>query len=196
MSQSKPEARRRLIAGAAEMLSRRGLNATSIRELAKYSKAPLGSTYHYFPGGKKQVVVEAVRYVGGKVTAVLAESLQAGPLHGLSAFLELWREQVLKSDFEAGCPILSVAVEEPDSDEGMVALDAAARVFATWTDVMSQSLRMEGVEDEQAKQLATLIVSSVEGTVALCRAQRSIEPLDRVSRQLEWLIETAIQSKT
>lgn len=37
-----------MLAGAADMLSRRGANATSIREVAKHAQAPLGSTYHYF----------------------------------------------------------------------------------------------------------------------------------------------------
>ena len=53
--------RDRLVIGAADMIRRRGLNATSVRELAKHAGAPLGSTYHYFPGGKQQVVTEAVR---------------------------------------------------------------------------------------------------------------------------------------
>ena len=54
--------RQQLVAGAADMIRRRGLNATSIREVAKHAGTPLGSTYHYFPGGKHQLAAEAVRY--------------------------------------------------------------------------------------------------------------------------------------
>jgi AcrR family transcriptional regulator len=39
----------RIVAGAAGMISRRGLNATSIRETAKYTGAPPSSTYRYVP---------------------------------------------------------------------------------------------------------------------------------------------------
>lgn len=50
--------------GARPDRGRRGLNATSIRETAKHARAPLGSTYHYFPEGKQQLVTEAVRFTG------------------------------------------------------------------------------------------------------------------------------------
>ena len=60
MSENAAESRQRLVAGAADMMRRRGLNATSVRELAKHAQAPLGSTYHYFPGGKYQLAAEAV----------------------------------------------------------------------------------------------------------------------------------------
>ncbi|MFD0487949.1 TetR family transcriptional regulator [Saccharopolyspora spinosporotrichia] len=64
MSASSQQPRLQLVAGAADMIRRRGLNATSIREVAKHAQAPLGSTYHYFPGGKRQLAGEAVRFAG------------------------------------------------------------------------------------------------------------------------------------
>lgn len=129
---AKPSApsRERIVAGAADLISRRGLNAASIRELAKHAKAPLGSTCHYFPEGKQQVATEAVRYAGGAVSRVLREELEAGPVAGLRAFLALWRGIVVDSDFRAGCPVLAVAVEEPPVDETPPALLAAWNPWA------------------------------------------------------------------
>ncbi|MGA6225592.1 TetR/AcrR family transcriptional regulator, partial [Streptomyces umbrinus] len=77
------------------MISRRGLSATSIREMAKHAEAPLGSTYHYFPEGKQQLATEAVRYAGDTVARLLSEELEAGPAAGLGAFLALWRKIVV-----------------------------------------------------------------------------------------------------
>ncbi|WP_031226159.1 MULTISPECIES: TetR/AcrR family transcriptional regulator [Alcanivorax] len=194
MSQSdKKVARARLVAGAADLLSRKGMNGTSIRELAKHSRAPLGSTYHYFPGGKQQVITEAIQFIGDKVSAGLAHSLKAGPVSGLRGFLAIWREEVVRSEFRAGCPVLSVAVEEPAGEDEMAALLVANAVFNDWMHLMAAALREEGVSKPQAEQIATLVVASVEGTIALCRAQRSVKPLDQVSRQLEMLIKNAIR---
>lgn len=179
--------RQRMVAGAADMISRRGLNATSVRELAKHTDAPLGSTYHYFPGGKYDLATEAVRWAEEVVVGVLSRELAAGPEAGVAAFLSMWRKVVLDSDFRAGCPVLAVSVEDLGEDHS-APRDAAAAAFRRWTSMLADALRNAGAEAEQAEQVATLVVASVEGTVAICRAQRSIDPLDQVSAGLVDLI--------
>ncbi|MFF5370928.1 TetR/AcrR family transcriptional regulator [Streptomyces sp. NPDC013187] len=187
-----PTARERIVAGAADMISRRGLHATSIRETAKHARAPLGSTYHYFPEGKQQLATEAVRFTGAWAARGLRKELEAGPVAGLRAFLALWRAIVVDSDFRAGCPVLAVSIEEPPADETPTALAAAAGVFEEWEGLLAGSLRERGAEPEEASQIATLIVAAVEGTVAMCRAKRSTQPLDHTAAQLEALIVGAI----
>ncbi|MFI2205442.1 TetR/AcrR family transcriptional regulator [Streptomyces sp. NPDC020192] len=193
MSKPTPTPRERIVAGAADMISRRGLNATSIREMAKHARAPLGSTYHYFPDGKQQLATEAVRYTGEWVARVLRRELEAGPVAGLRAFLGLWRKIVVDSDFRAGCPVLAVSIEEPLGDETPAALLAAADVFTVWENLLAGSLREHGAEPEQAERLATLTVAAVEGTVAMCRAKRSTQPLDHTAEQLQALILATIE---
>jgi len=192
VTKSSPTARERIVAGAADMISRRGLNATSIRETAKHARAPLGSTYHYFPEGKQQLATEAVRYAGEFAARNLRKELAAGPVAGLRAFLGLWRKIVVDSDFRAGCPVLAVSIEEPPTDEIPAAVLAAAEVFDQWEALLAASLREHGTTPEQAAQLATLIVAATEGTVAMCRAKRSIRPLDDVTEQLQTLITTTL----
>ncbi|MDX3226248.1 TetR/AcrR family transcriptional regulator [Streptomyces sp. ME19-01-6] len=193
MAKGSTPSRERIVAGAADMISRRGLSATSIREMAKHAKAPLGSTYHYFPEGKQQLATEAVLYMGEWVARSLRKELEAGPAEGLRAFLALWRAIVVESDFHAGCPVLAVAIEEPPAGETPPALAAAAEVFGQWETLLADSLREHGVEAEQATQLATLVVAAVEGTVAMCRAKRSTQPLDHTAEQLQALIAGAIK---
>ncbi|MFF4017885.1 TetR/AcrR family transcriptional regulator [Streptomyces sp. NPDC001843] len=192
MARSSTPSRERIVAGAADMISRRGLSATSIREMAKHAKAPLGSTYHYFPEGKQQLATEAVRYTGEWVARTLRRELEAGPAEGLRAFLGLWRTIVVESDFHAGCPVLAVAIEEPPADGIPPALAAAAEVFGQWESLLAESLRTHGAGAEQAEQLATLVVAAVEGTVVMCRAKRSTQPLDRTAEQLQALIAGAV----
>ncbi|MPY58004.1 TetR/AcrR family transcriptional regulator [Streptomyces spongiae] len=188
MAKPSTPSRERIVAGAADMISRRGLNATSIRELAKHARAPLGSTCHYFPEGKQQLATEAVRYAGGAVSRILRKELDSGPVAGLRAFLALWRGIVVESEFHAGCPVLAVSVEEPPAGEIPPALVAAAEAFEGWERLLVESLRGCGVAHDQAEGLAVLIVASVEGATAMCRAKRSAQPLDQVARQLETLI--------
>ena len=196
MTQPNPSARQQIVAAAADMIRRRGPNATSIRDLAKHANAPLGSTYHYFPGGKQQLVTEAVRFAGDTVARTLRAKLQAGPVEGLRAFLALWHDILTGTDFGAGCPVLAVSVEEPAGDEPPSALTTAAEVFTAWESLLAGSLQRHGAARQQAEQLATLIVAAVEGAVAMCRATRSTRPLDHVSAQLEALVGTALGTRT
>ena len=70
------------------------------------------------------------------------------------------------------------------------ALLAAAEVFGDWERLLDRSLRDRGVA--RADELATLVVASVEGAIAMCRARRDMEPLDRVARQPETMITAAL----
>lgn len=185
--------RQRLVAGAADMISRRGLNATSVRNLAKHAQAPLGSTYHYFPGGKYDLATEAVQWADDLTVRVLEKELAAGPQAGLAAFLAMWRHVVLDNDFHAGCPVLAVSVEDL-TEENKAPRDAAAAAFARWAALLETSLREAGASPTAAQQVAMLIVAAVEGTVAICRAQRSITPLDLVATQLGHVIDAALAS--
>lgn len=191
---TEPTPRERIVVGAADMISRRGLNATSIRETARHARAPLGSTYHYFPDGKEQLATEAVRHTGEWTARRLRKELGAGPVAGLQAFLGLWRKIVVDSDFRAGCPVLAVSIEEPATEETPPALAAAADVFEEWEGLLAASLREHGADPERSAQLATLIVAAVEGTVAMCRAKRSTQPLDRTEEQLRALVLATIRS--
>ncbi|TMR95711.1 TetR/AcrR family transcriptional regulator [Nonomuraea basaltis] len=191
MSRREPQSRERIIIGAADLIRRRGLAGSTVRDLAAHSGAPLGSTYHYFPRGKQQLAAEAVRFAGDLVTRVLERELQAGPVAGLRAFLALWRQTVIDSDFAAGCPVLAVAVEEPPREGDPEAITAAAEVFTAWEGLLAASLRERGTAPEDAARLAILIVAAVEGTVAMCRAKRDIQPLDDVAAQLEILLDAA-----
>ncbi|MFI7067587.1 TetR/AcrR family transcriptional regulator [Kribbella sp. NPDC050124] len=189
-------ARQQLVAGAADMIRRRGLNATSIREVAKHSGAPLGSTYHYFPGGKHELAAEAVRYAGDTVAGILAAKLRIGPVEGLRAFLALWREVITSTDYQAGCPVLAVSIEEtPVGEERPAAVTAAGTAFTTWSSQLAESLRHHGVARSRAERLATLVVAAAEGAVAMCRAQRSTKPLDHITTELTTLLSAAVDQR-
>lgn len=183
-----------MIAAAADMLAQHGLNVTSIRELARRACAPLGSTYHHFPQGKQQLVEEAVTYAGQRISSQLTQQLQAGALPGLKCFFATWRNILMRSHFHAGCPVLAVVTEEPLEGEHVNAVATAATVFDDWQQLISESLISEGVARKQARDLAALIVASLEGALPLCRAGNDIEPFDRVVRQLEFLLRQTIKS--
>lgn len=195
--------RDKMVAGAADLMSRRGVNATSVREVVRHTGTPRGSISHHFPRGKQQLIEDAIAFAGRQVSGPLRElTREHGAIGGLRAFIALWRKILEQTKFEAGCPVLAVAVEQyvsdamdkegaPDKAAQQHLLDLADGVFADWQQIMTAALRREGVAPARARRLAALVVAAVEGTVAMCRAARSAQALDDVSQELEAVLSGA-----
>ncbi|KRR20825.1 TetR family transcriptional regulator [Bradyrhizobium lablabi] len=198
------DTRAKMVAGAADLMSRRGVNATSMREVVRHTGTPRGSISHHFPRGKQQLIEDAVVFAGRTVSGPLEHLVQSrGAIAGLRTFIGLWRQTLEKSKFEAGCPVLAVAVEQyvndatekdgaPDEAAQQHLLDLADGVFADWQRIMFTALRREGVAPVRARRLAALVIASTEGTVAMCRAARSAQPLEDVRQELELVLSSAL----
>lgn len=196
--------RQQMVEGAVDLLSRRGVHATSLRTVVKHTGTPRGSLSHHFPGGKQQLLEDALRYAADSVAQPLEALVQQhGAIQGLRAFVGWWRRILEASGFEAGCPVLAVAVE-PLTDDGAAELDGdrsgeqlralAHKAFERWESILAAALRAEGVPTARARRLAVLVVASIEGTVAMCRVSRSSRPLDDVQQELQSILESAIRS--
>ena len=200
------DTRAKMVAGAADLMSRRGVNATSMREVVRHTGTPRGSIGHHFPGGKQQLIEDALAFAGRQVSGPLRHLTQKrGAIGGLQAFISLWRQTLERTKFQAGCPVLAVAVEPlvsdttgkdgaPDQAAQRRLLDLADAVFADWQKIMATALRHEGVMPARAQRLAALVVASMEGTVAMCRAARSAQPLDDVTQELELVLSSALSN--
>ena len=85
--------------------------------------------------------------------------------------------------------MLAVSIEDSGDD---AVRNAAAEAFTGWENQLADALQQRGVDLADAEQLATLVVAAAEGTVAMCRARRDSQPLDRVTARLEALIAAAV----
>lgn len=181
------DTRSRMVIGAVRMVGTRGPGNTSLRDLAKEAGVPLGSTYHHFPGGKQQLVDESVRFLGDHVTRIIESSREAGVDAALDALMAQWRTVLEESGFRTGCAVLAVATEE-DPELRQTATD----VFSMWQDRLVAVLVDAGTDAERAPRLARTVIAAIEGAVALCRAERSMDPLEDVSAELRSLIRASV----
>ncbi|EKO3407042.1 TetR/AcrR family transcriptional regulator [Vibrio fluvialis] len=191
MTKSSEKGRQGVIEAAAAMLALHGLRGISIREVTKFAGAPLGSTYHNFPGGKQQIVTEAIFWAGEQASAQLRACLESAPQHGLRIFVAQWRERLKKSQFRSGCPIVAAAIEAPQAEEGEAVKAAVSQVFSQWQALIAAHLMTQGHAESSAQSRALGIIASIEGAVVLCRAHQSIFPLDAIVDCLPKLMEAA-----
>src|SRR4051812_29620967 len=188
---TEPDPRARMIDSAAELFRERGVHGTSFSDVLERSGAPRGSLYHWFPGGKAELAEEATRYAGEVIAAGLAAALdEKDPAAAIRGFARLYRRILRESDFAAGCPVVSATLE---GDRSPGARDAAGAAFASWQKLLADALARRGVEPERAMSVATLAIAAIEGGIVLARAERSVEPLERVVGEVEALVTGAIE---
>lgn len=173
-----------MVVSAAMLIRERGAHPTAIADVLEHSGAPRGSAYHYFPGGRTQLLCEAVDYAADFMATRLAKA--SSSLACLDELFGFYRKELLRSDFRAGCPVVAVAVESGDPakpEQSKPLIDRAAAAFARWRDVIAQRLVADGVAADSAA-LAMLLLSGFEGALVVARATRDLEPLDAVHAQL------------
>lgn len=180
--------RERMVASAALLIRERGAQSTAIADVLAASGAPRGSAYHYFPGGRSQLICEAVDFASSYIAAKITEV--SGGVEMLDHLVAHYRKHLIASEFRAGCPVLAVAIEADPDDPDRTApmIDRAAAAFNNWNGLIVDQLVSEGAGKERAEELAVLITASLEGALVLAQAGRSVDPLDVVQRQLRTLL--------
>ncbi|GAA1363946.1 TetR/AcrR family transcriptional regulator [Streptomyces beijiangensis] len=183
-----------MVLSAAALLGEHGTSATSIDRVLAHSGAPRGSVYHHFPGGRTQLIDEAVALAGDFITGLLDAAMRADdPVEAIDAFFVLWRDRLVRSGFRAGCPIVAVAVESND-DAPQLARSAAA-VFAHWQETLAALFVRHGLAEERSRRLGTFIISAVEGAVIMCRAEQSTAPIEAAAAEIHDLLVYALRDR-
>ncbi|MEP7022193.1 MAG: TetR/AcrR family transcriptional regulator [Pseudonocardiales bacterium] len=183
------DTKQRMVDAAADLLSQQGTAGTTIDAVLARSGAPRGSVYHHFPGGRNQLVLDAVQMVGDRISRSIDAATGKEPREALDDFAAFWRRMLVRTDYRSGCPVVALAVGGAEQIPGADRL--VAEVFATWQAKFTALLTRRGVTPKRARSLANLVLSATQGAVVLCRAERSTAPLDHVVAELSELLAAA-----
>src|SRR5689334_13631687 len=172
-------ARDRMVHAAAQSVREHGVAGTSLRDVVDRANAPRGSLQHYFPGGKEQLITEALRWSGDFAASGVQRYLAgtAAPTPGglFAAMARHWREELDRHGFRRGCPLLAAAADTAGSDPAL--REAVENAFEAWLSPVRTALRAMGVPTARSRSLATLMISSLEGAILLARTQQDAAPL-------------------
>ena len=170
-----------MVHSAGVLVRERGVHGVGLREIVAHAGGPRGSLQRYFPGGKTQLVTEALDIAGAALAAQTdAKLINARTLaEAIDAVTAPWRQLLLDSDFTLGCPIAATVVDASGNDQ----LREEARThLAQWHDSVRDTLIRFGNPRSTADEHASVLLAALEGALILARAQRSIHPLDTVQR--------------
>lgn len=171
-----------MVHSAARMMRERGVTGVGMRQIAADAQGPRGSLQRYFPGGKTQVMSEALEVAVADFSAGTQAAADAADLpSAIALVVDSWRKVLLDNGFRAGCPIAAFVVDVSESEP---LRERAHDRFAQWQRAVASIFRRFGYDRARARDEATLLISAIEGAALIARAGRTIEPLDAVERVL------------
>jgi len=185
------DVRVRMVSAGEELLSHRGYGVTML-DVVEKAKAPRGSIYYHFPKGKQELALE----VAAKVTREIRMLVpwMAGKVPDATAFLQRLVEhhckRLVSSGYEMGCPLMGIIAS--GEAETVELAQAVEHAFSAWTEAIADALVTKGFGPEPAAQVASLVVSGIEGCIMVSRAQRSPEPFADLTRSIPLLVAGAL----
>jgi TetR/AcrR family transcriptional repressor of lmrAB and yxaGH operons len=170
------------------LLRTQGLHATGMNQILKESRAPRGSVYHHFPGGKNQLATAALRAAGQTVVRKIESALNgaADIRQALEGYVDLYAEEIQESGFNRGCPVANVAMDASANSEEF--REICSDIFTSWQVPIAQRLMREGFNRNDADDFAEFLLAAIEGAVILGRARRTTAPLHRIKQKIALLL--------
>jgi AcrR family transcriptional regulator len=172
--------RARIVAGAADLILERGVGRTSLDDIRVGTATSKGQLFHYFPGGKGELVSAIAAFQAGRVL-----DAQRPYLDSLASWDEWegWRDALIAhyaSQPSCGCPIGQLAAETA-ADDAELARQLAGHL-ETWRQYLEAGIRrmVDGGllrSDCKAHTLSFAVLGALQGGLLLMRTYGSNEPL-------------------
>lgn len=186
--------KRRIEEATAELFRRRGYTATGMKQIAAEARAPFGSVYHFFPGGKEQLAREVLRDAGRGYMELVTAVIDAAPdlPTGVGAAFEGAALLLEGTDYGDACPIGTVALEVAGTHEPLRLV--TAEVFAGWTGALASRLTAAGASPGAARSAALSVIALLEGAFMLSRAAKDTEAVRAAGAVAAATVRTALEN--
>jgi TetR/AcrR family transcriptional repressor of nem operon len=189
--------RERIIAKAAELFNQRGLEGTSMTDLMEATGLEKGGIYRHFPS-KEAVAAEAFDYAWEEAFQERARDLGriAGSVDRLKHLIANFVER--RSSIPGGCPLLNTAVECDDGNP--ILRERARQALGKWQDLLTSVIN-EGIQRREirsgvdAKGLAMLVISSLEGALMISRLERNRDALLVARSHLDRYLDMEVRAR-
>jgi TetR/AcrR family transcriptional repressor of nem operon len=189
------QTRREIIRKAAPIFNQRGYEGAALSDLMKATGLEKGGIYRHFDS-KQQLAAEAFDYAWRETLHARIHDLGtiANTVDRLKQLVANFIER--RGIIPGGCPLLNTAI---DTDDGNSILrERARKALCVWRSylisVISAGIKAREIRPGvDAKELATLIIASLEGAVMVYRLDRTEEALRGVQAHLDSHLETEVR---
>jgi len=177
---TRPPKRERLIAAAAKLVDRHGIDTPTLAQIARAANVAPGNVYYYFKT-REELLAALVNHRRGEVRALLSELDHPDPRARLKGLAETWAasaDHVAENGCTLGCLASQLGKTHPS-----LAPTAAALMeeLLEWSETQFRQL---GRPD--ARDLATMLLGGIQGAALLAGVlqdpdlmRREVQRLDR-----------------
>jgi AcrR family transcriptional regulator len=180
-----------MVYSAVQLVRTRGATGTGVRDVVEHARAPRGSFQHYFPGGKDQLVGEAVLwaadFAAGWARAYRETARKPTPSGLFAHMARHWKDEFTKRGFQRGCPLMAAAADLVGAESAVA--DQLRDGIDRWEAAVVEELVAMDVPARRAKRLATLMLSTLEGAIMSARLRGEVGPLTTVVAELAPLLD-------
>jgi AcrR family transcriptional regulator len=173
--------RERIVVTAADLMLARGVGATSLDDIRAITATSKSQVFHYFPGGKSDLISAIVTYRGEQV--LTAQRPYLDELDTWDSW-ESWRRAVLAhfgSQAHWGCPVSALArelvgLDEERAKEAQGYMDRWRGYLYDGLFRMREAGTLKAFASPDALSLTTF--ASLHGGLVLTQTMQSIRPLE------------------
>src|ERR1700722_9628541 len=192
------QTRQEIIRKAAPIFNQKGYEGATVSDLMRATGLEKGGIYRHF-GSKQELAGDAFDYAWKIAMDTRFEGTEQIPntVDRLKQIVRNFRDR-RTGLVPGGCPLLNTAI---DCDNGNPKLRAKAHQALSSLIDRLQSIAEEGQRrgevrgDVDSAKLATLIASTLEGSIMVSRLQKKEEPRDLAVRHLEEYLETKVRAR-
>ena len=173
---------------ASKLFSLKGYHATGLNEILKASKAPKGSLYYYFPNGKEELALEAIRFTIHDILEQLQNRFEgfSNPCEAIVFHINFLADLIETNQRTKYLSLCLVALETYDSSE--ILRNACDDAFQMMEKFYMKRLLGFGFDQITAEELAVAVSTIIEGGIIMSLTHKSGEPLRKIARQVACLL--------
>ncbi len=181
------ESKEKILAAASRLFQVKGYHATGLNEILKESNSPKGSLYYYFPDGKEELALEAVKLASQFIQTQIQKALDeySNPIEAIQYNIKCIIES-LEAGKVQNVSIGLLALETHLSSEPL--RKACKDAFYAFKNIYAQKLIENGLPKEVAQELSAVILAMIEGAITISVTQKNDTDLIAVSKQISILL--------
>ncbi|KYC37814.1 TetR family transcriptional regulator [Scytonema hofmannii PCC 7110] len=191
------ETKEKILQQAAELFNQQGYAGASIADIMRVTGLQKGGIYNHFQS-KDDLALQAFDFAIAQFKERYRTILRSKhhAVDRLRAIVDIFRSNIDNPIIKGGCPILNTAIESDDTHPAL--RERTRQAMDSWREMVSQIIQ-KGIERGEIRptvnidEIATIMISSLEGAVMMSKLYGDLIYIERVTQHLNEYIKSHLQ---